>query len=941
MIRQLKWTLMLHLLLSNSVIAQENGIEFFETKIRPVLVNECYQCHSQNREIKGGLRLDWKGGWQKGGDGGPVIIPGRTDQSRLLSAIRQKEGDLTMPPKKKLRASEIKDFEQWIAMGAPDPRDSNETSEEQLHHDIEAARQFWAFQPPTKPARPKIKQVDWPMAELDHQVLAKLEASGISPVSDSDDSTLVRRLYLDLTGLPPTPDEIATFRENAGIDRAKAVNETVDKLLSRPAFGERWGRHWLDVARFSESTGGGRTLLLKEAWRYRDYVVSAFNADKPYNEFVREQIAGDLIEGGNFEQRKGRLIATAFLLLGPTNYELQDKTVLEMDIVDEQLDTMGKAFLGLTLGCARCHDHKFDPISTEDYYGLAGILKSSKSVIHNNVSTWNTRTLPLPPHEAAKAEKRALKVAALSQEIMKLKTQFGLSAVGLEPVASESLPGVIIDNLQATLSGSWSKSSSVKNYVNSEYLYTAPGNGEKKVTFSAALPKNEKYEARLSFAPHSNRSSNTLITVRHKNGQETRRVNQKKTPEIDGYFSSLGIFEFSKDEKAVIEVSNAGANGVVVADAVQFLPVSETILAKKEDKQNPLAIEVEEAKATIAKNEQQLKILEKSATSGQRVIAIEEGESPGDIHIAVRGNANDLGSKTPRSFIRVMHRNPVPELSPHTSGRLELANWLASPSNPLTARVFVNRVWRHLFGQSIVKSVDNFGRMGQLPTNQALLDLLAVQFIESGWSVKSLIGEIVKSRTYQLSSDPGKDNQRLIDQENDRLWRQNHRRLEAEAIRDSILAISGELDQRIGGDTIKQGTTIEYGYKFEDTRRSLYTPVFRNTPLEILAVFDAADPNIVVGARETSSVPTQALYLMNSPFVRKHAALAAKRHLASWPHKSDERVNQAYLLALGRDASLRERKIVEDHTQANPDELTAWTQVFHSLFASLEFRHLN
>ncbi|HCE05934.1 MAG TPA: hypothetical protein DEQ62_06345, partial [Verrucomicrobiales bacterium] len=424
-------------------------LEFFEKKIRPVLVSECYQCHSKDEKVKGGLRLDWKGGWQEGGDSGAAIIPGQVGKSLLIQAIRYSDAELEMPPKKRLTAEQVADFEKWVAMGTPDPRNSAEATTEDQQLNLEAARRFWAFQPVTKPAKPQLKDKAWPHNGIDRHVLAALEAKGIGPGPDTEDLTLLRRLYFDLTGLPPTPEQMAAFKRAAATDRQSAIENTVDALLASPHFGERWGRHWLDVVRFSESTGGGRTLLMKEAWRYRDYVVNAFNADKPYTEFIREQIAGDILPEGTLAQRRERLTATAFLLLGPTNYELQDKTVLEMDIVDEQMDTMGKAFMALTIGCARCHDHKFDPIRTEDYYGMAGIFKGTKVVVHSNVSKWNERPLPIDAAQEAEAKNIAALITDKKKAIAALKKKLSKTNPDPTPIPVASLPGIVVDDLHA------------------------------------------------------------------------------------------------------------------------------------------------------------------------------------------------------------------------------------------------------------------------------------------------------------------------------------------------------------------------------------------------------------------------------------------------------------------------------------------------------------
>ena len=916
--------------------ADSAGLEFFEKKIRPVLISECYQCHSKDEKVKADLRLDWKGGWQEGGDSGAAIIPGRVGKSLLIQAIRHGDADLQMPPKKKLTAEQIADFEKWVAMGAPDPRANAEATAQDKQMDLEAARRFWAFQPVKAPDAPKLKDPAWAHNGIDRHVLAALKAKGISPGPDAADLTLLRRLYFDLIGLPPTPAQMADFQAAVAKDRKSAIAKTVDALLAGPHFGERWGRHWLDVVRYSESTGGGRTLLMKEAWRYRDYVVNAFNTDKPYTDFIREQVAGDLIPGGTIAQRRERLTATAFLLLGPTNYELQDKTILEMDIIDEQMDTMGKAFMALTIGCARCHDHKFDPVRTEDYYGMAGIFKGTKVVVHSNVSKWNERPLPMDAAQEAMAKATATQMAALRKEINALRKKTGGKPVNLPSVLAVNLPGLVVDNAKAKITGSWNKSTSVQNFVDTEYLYASGAN--KKVVFPLQIAKGGRYEVRVSFAHHPNRATNTRITVRHNDGEKLFRVNQRQAPSVDGYFQSLGVFEFQDGQWDVVEISTEGANGAVIADAIQLLPEGSKAVVKKE-KSSAQPTKKDKERSRLARLEKELKVLEKNAVKRTNIIAADEAAKPGDIEIAIRGNVHNAGPKTPRRFIEVLNRKGLPKIASKASGRAELANWLASAEHPLTARVFANRVWHHLFGKGLVPSVDNFGHMGRLPTNQPLLDHLAVHFVQEGWSVKKLIREIVLSRTYQLSSATGP--QAKADIENELHWRQNRRRLQAEAIRDAILSVSGELDPALGGATIKAGTSSEYGYKFDDTRRSLYTPVFRNTPLEILAVFDFADPNLVVGERTTSSVPTQALYLMNNPFVRTQAEAAATGLLDLNLADDSARIARAYRRTLGRDATSTEREVILKFLATEKDAAKAWTQVIHSLYASLDFRFLN
>ena len=392
-------------------------------------------------------------------------------------------------------------------------------------------------------------------------------------------------------------------------------------------------------------------------------------------------------------------------------------------------------------------------------------------------------------------------------------------------------------------------------------------------------------------------------------------------------------------EWEAVVISNRSTTAHVIADAVQLIPEGSDGDAKAspEPTSEP---QLRELKSRIKTLENELKNLKAKPAASPQVIAAEEGKNPGDINIALRGNVHNVGPKTPRGFIKALQNAPTPELPPHSSGRSELAEWISSPENPLTARVFVNRVWHHLFGRGIVGSVDNFGHMGQTPTHPELLDYLALQFIEEGWSIKKLIRQIMLSRVYQLSSSPG-TTQEEVDLENLLHWRQNRRRLQAEAIRDSILSVSGSLDRSLGGATVKPGTKTEYGYKFEGTRRSIYTPVFRNTLPEIMQVFDFADPNLVTGERTTSSVATQALFLMNNPFVRQQAEEASSRLLAEKETSNNARIDHAYRLALGRNPTVEEKNIILDYIKNAEKPQPAWAQVFQSLFASLDFRYLN
>jgi hypothetical protein len=770
--------------------AAEPGTEFFEKKIRPVLVQHCYSCHSVAKKQRGGLVLDGRDGLRKGGDSGPALVPGKPNESLLIQAVRYTD-ETRMPPRGKLPDDVIADLEKWVTLGAPDPRTGSSSIASTKTLDVNEGRKFWAFQPPRAQSAPAVKDTAWPRTDIDRFLLAKLEAKGLRPNADAERGTLLRRVYFDLLGLPPTPEQVDAFLNDRSPD---AFARVVDELLASPHYGERWARHWLDVARFAESSGGGRSLLFTDAWRYRDYVIDAHNTDKPYNRFIQEQIAGDLLPAATSEERRQNLIATAFLVLGPTNYEGQDKPILEMDVIDEQLDTMGRVFLGLTIGCARCHDHKFDPIPTRDYYALAGILRSTQTLIHDNVSRWVEQPLPLNAELEEKVRKHEVLVADL----------------------------------------------------------------QKRIQVARAAEKAGK-------------KSGAVVQTAGPTGEDTQ------------------------------------------------------------PRARPADVKVMEA---------ELKRLQETGPKRPVAMAVREAARIEDCAVCIRGNFHNQGEKVPRGFLQVASTGTAPRLSSKESGRRELAEWLARADNPLTARVMVNRVWHHLFGAGLVRTVDNFGTVGEPPSHPELLDFLAIRFMQEGWSVKQLLRAILLSRAYQMSS-AGQPAGQSADPENRLLWRMNRRRLDAECIRDAMLSVSGRLERIVGGPNMKKGTANEYAYQFDDNRRSIYTPVFRNKLLELFEAFDFADPNLVIGRRNVSTVATQALYLMNNPFVGEQARQAAQELLAV-PYLGDTgRVDRAYRLALGRLPTPSERDIALKFVVGANDKATAWGRFYQALFACIDFRYLN
>ena len=907
--------------------------DFFETEIRPLLHKHCYKCHSTEAEkVKGGLLLDSRQGWETGGDSGPAIVPGDVPGSLLLRAVSYENSDLQMPPKYKLAEHERAALSKWVEAGAADPRD-HQTEGKAKSVDVAKGREFWAFRPVANHAVPKMNAAPGQgenLGPIDRFILSRLTDEGIERVDLASPETLLRRLYFDLIGLPPTPEQIDDFLADPS---PEAYERLVDRLLGLPQFGETWGRHWLDVARFAESSGGGRSLMFKDAWRFRDYVINAFNDDKPFDQFIREQIAGDLMPSGTREQQNERFVATGFLALGPHNYELQDKELLRMEVVDEQIETVGRAFLGMTLGCARCHDHKFDPVPTDDYYALAGIFRSTQSLVPGNVSSWVARELKPEP-----ALKKIIEQHA--RETQEANAALKVAKKELQKVEQTSgRTGVYVDDLEAEIIGDWMKSTSNKTYFGDNYIHDkGEGKGQKKVIFTADLKEAGEYEVRFGYTAGTNRAQAAPVTIEHADGATTIRVNQREKPPINDNFKTMGRFQFNAG-KAVVSVSNANTRDVVIADAVVFVPVAE--LKKHSVPRQRLA----NLRGEVDRLVKRVDALKKSKSMDlPKTMSVQDEKETGDWHVHIRGEIRNKGAVVPRGFLQVASKTKTvaqPAIATGRSGRLELAEWVASSENPLTSRVMVNRIWHHLIGNGLVRTTDNFGMMGEMPSHAALLDWLAHQFVVDQWSVKKMIRRIVMSRTYRLAST-GESIGRTIDPENRLIWRANRKRLTAESIRDSILSVSGQLSMQQGGPTIRKFSQYDWGYEFNTIRRSVYVPLFRNTLLEVFETFDVANPNVVSGRRSETILPTQALYLMNSPFVNAEAERAGERIIRSGTTDA-ERVRLVYRLALGREPSAVEADVVMKFIEESKagEKSGAWAALVHSLFGSVDFRHLD
>ncbi len=592
---------------------------------------------------------------------------------------------------------------------------------------------------------------------------------------------------------------------------------------------------------------------------------------------------------------------------------------------------IGKAILAQTITCARCHDHKFDPIPTADYYALAGILRNARALEHANVSRWIEVPLPADPPEEAILKKHESAVAALQARIQAAR---GRAAPGRGVVAVGDVPGIVVDDTRARKVGEWKESQWSGSYIGRGYLHDLDaGKGTKTLTFQPDLPAGGKYEVRLAYSPGDNRAAAVPVTVFSADGEKTIMVDMKKAPPIDGRFVSLGQYHFERNGQGFVLVANEGTRGHVTADAVVFLPADRLASA------GPAPSKAGEGEA-LRKLEEELKRLQQGGPKRAMAMSVVEEPRIEDTRVHIRGSVHNLGAPAPRGFLRVATLGPAPAMPAGESGRRQLAEWLTSPDNPLTARVIVNRTWHWLFGSGIVRTTDNFGTTGELPSHPELLDHLAVRFMEDGWSVKKLVRAIVLSRTYRQSASAGAGTV-AADPENRWFGRANRRRLDAEVIRDTLLSVSGRLRLDRGGPTFPPDLSADYGYRHADTRRSVYAPVFRNALPELFEIFDFADPSMVVGCRNTSTVAPQALFLLNHPFVVEQSRHAAARLLAD-VHDEESRIERLYRLALGRLPDDGERQVARRFLRGRADDAAAaWSILFQSLFASADFRYVN
>ena len=872
-------------------------LDFFEHKIRPILKESCYKCHSlEAGKAKGGLTLDTRDGWEKGGENGAAMERGAPDKSLIIKAISYEDPDLQMPPKgEKLTAQQIADLTQWVKMGAPDPRVGSAEIQSKLSGLTDQARHHWAYQPVKNPAPPAVKNQGWPRTPVDSFILAKLEGANMIPAPPAEKETLLRRATYDLTGLPPTPREVDAFFA----DKApNAFEKVIDRLLASPHYGERWGRFWLDTARYSDTIGGERNAQKRGldyrypyAWTYRDYVIDAFNADKPYDQFILEQIAADKMPDRKDDRS---LAALGFLTVG-------ERFKNPNDVINDRIDVVSKGFLAMTVTCARCHDHMFDPIPTKDYYALHGIFASTLEPGEKPV----VGGAPPPPaqladyerkRDAFEAENRAVfyKLALeINGEIQKKigtiiqvgpnggKKGGGTAEEIQARTALLNKAGVDRDELQAVLrnakrdSGIFMPARALLQLSDAEIAAKAPALLDRM----AARGGNVNALVAAAFKGTTIASRQDVVKIYEKLFAD---LAPKLRAYVDAQVTNQPLTGWDPALIQLLEVP------------VEIPPSARLTTEKIRELGGNLPPKLTARTPFAFAKINELELTHPGAPG--RAMLLEDAKVPKNSSVFIRGQAETRGDVVPRRFLEVL--SPAGKPAPFTegSGRLELAQAIASKTNPLTARVMVNRVWMHHFGDGFVPTSDDLGTQAELPSHPELLDWLASAFMEKNWSVKAMHKLIMLSRVYQQSSRTNpvfatKDPQNRL------LWRANIRRLDFEATRDSLLVFSGNLDGSLGGKPINL-TEEPYSY-----RRSVYGYIDRGNLPELMAQFDFSDPDMPNSKRTTSVVPQQALFLMNSPM-----AVDVARRIIDRPEVASAPDNLGRIFAIYRVIFQRDPK---------------------------------
>lgn len=874
------------------------AVEHFEKQVRPVLVEKCVSCHGPKTQ-RGGLRVDSRAALLKGGDSGPSLKPGDPDNSLILKAIRH-QGDLKMPPKAKDRLDDqaVVALTAWVKAGAPWPGD--EGAKPALSSVELARKTHWSFRPVARPKPPAVKDSGWSVNPIDRFVLARLEAKGLTPSRQADRRTLIRRLTFDLLGLPPSIEDVEAFVHDVKPD---AYERLVDRLIASPALGERWGRHWLDVARYADTKG----YVFQEerrypySYTYRDYVVSSFNADLPYDRFVVEQLAADRLPMGN---DRSALAAMGFLTLGRRFLNNVH------DIIDDRIDVVGRGLMGLTVSCARCHDHKFDPVPMKDYYSLYGVFASSVEPAELPLLRARDPNQGPTPFEAELSKRRAEVEAFVTKALGELRRRAADQMLtAARPSDGPREPG---QRLAARWRPYLAQAARKHHPVLSPWLAFA------------RLPEKE-FASRAAGLAATVAANDTQPTVNPLVAKAFEGPPPASLADVAKRYEKL--FHGADDKWRLIQKSDPKVTRL--PDASQ-----EEIRQVLYGTASPLNIPAGEVPRILARDQRnrytalKRKVDQWLATgpgAPARAMVLSDAATPTQPHVLLRGNPGNRGPAVPRQFLEIL----APGRKPFAdgSGRLELARAIASADNPLTARVMANRLWMHLFGQGLVRTPGDFGTRGDPPSHPELLDWLASEFVASGWSVKATLRQVVLSATYRQSSD---DSPAALaaDPENTLLWRMNRKRLELEPLRDALLAVAGSVDRTIGGPGVEI-TRAPF-----PARRSVYAFIERQNLPGVFRTFDLASPDSSTPKRHATTVPQQSLFLMNSPFVQQQA-----RALAARSKGSDEaRIDHLHRLVYARPPTPEEMVLgLEFVRRSASGKLTAWEQYAQVLLLANEF----
>jgi hypothetical protein len=893
---------------------------FFESKIRPVFVEHCYKCHSQGAEkLKGGLLLDTRAGLLKGGNTGPAIVPGQPGKSLLLTAVRYQDKDLQMPPNdKKLADNVIADLEEWIRMGAPDPRTEGATASGNHEAEMQKARQHWAYKRVVKPAVPQVTdEKGWMENDVDHFILAGLQSKGLVPSPKADKVTLLRRVTFDLHGLPPTEKEVDDFVADSS---AGALAAVVERLLSSPRYGERWGRYWLDLAKYGDTRGPvnqGRDNRYLWAWTYRDWVIRAFNEDLPYDQFLLRQIAADKVE----LKDKRDLAAMGFLTLGNRFGNNAN------DIIDDRIDLLGKSTMGLTLACARCHDHKFDPIPSKDYYSLHGIFNSCiepregpELLEGSEAAAYRDYQRQLAAREgaleafrerverelAASWRSKIAEYLMVLQEHKKLTNGLPRNTFvqrrGLEPAVANAWHDYLKSRAgrHHPIWTPWFEFTSVpdKDFparareLSARFL----ANNERGKPLNAQV-------AKLFVSPPANLSQ---VAARY----EALFVGVSKT--WDGM---MAAYEARKKAGG-----DAGPEPVALPDKA-LEDVRQVVYGKN----SPILIDDRVVQGFINRDnrtrdsfnalQRAVNDLKASGAAPPHAHVLYDADNPKDSYVMMKGNPRNRGPVVPRQAPEIIagpNRKPFRD----GSGRLELARAIVQPDNPLTARVMANRIWLHHFGQGLVTSPDDFGVRAEPPSHPELLDYLASRFVEDGWSMKAMHRLLILSATYQQSSDDN-PRQAQLDPGNRSYWQMNRRRLDFEALRDTVLYLGGRLDLTPGGPGVRLDAEPY------PTRRSVYAYIDRTRLPSMFQAFDFVNPDLTTGLRSETIIPQQALFMMNSPLVVEQARNLTQRPDFKRLPNPDARVKLLYKLIYQRAPTDIELRLAQEYVKSEYGVTTA------------------